>query len=98
MYKKSIYFNPKHRDSHYYLGTLYARIGDGRALSELKKVISIDPSFAPAYNDLAVVYASLVPPRWDLAKKYALTAQSLGFKVDSKFLELIENNLRKNEK
>ncbi len=98
MYKKSIYFNPKHRNSHYYLGTLYARIGDGRALSEFKKVISIDPSFAPAYNDLAVVYASLIPPRWDLARKYALIAKSLGFRVDNEFLKIIEDNLRKSEK
>ena len=92
MYKKAISFNPADSHLHYFLGSLYAEKGDGRALYEFKKAIEINPLFALAHNDLAVAYASMIPPRWRLAKKHAYIAKNLGFKVDKEFMELIEKN------
>jgi len=34
------------------------------------------------------------PPKWQEAKKEAQIAKSLGYKVNEKFLKLIEKNIR----
>jgi len=94
MYRKTLVLNPDDAASHYFLGALYAKEGDGRALIEFKEAIRLNSRFAQTHNDLAVTYASMNPPRWHLAKKEAQTAKSLGYKVNDKFLELIEKHVK----
>ncbi|OGX20490.1 MAG: hypothetical protein A2Y00_05130 [Omnitrophica WOR_2 bacterium GWF2_43_52] len=82
-------------DAHYYLGLLYAKKYDSRALYELKKTVLLAPDFEKAHNDLAVLYASMEPPQMALAREYAQKALSLGYPVDESFLKII--GLEKNE-
>ncbi|MCM8773964.1 MAG: tetratricopeptide repeat protein [Candidatus Omnitrophica bacterium] len=95
MYKKACSLRPNDFYLNYYLGSLYARLGYAKALSYLLKTIKLNPYFAPAHNDLAVLYASQSPPQRELAKKHAQIALSLGYPVDKDFLQLLENNFNR---
>ncbi len=97
MYRKAARFAPDNFSVHYSLGSLYAKTGDNRALYELKTAIRLNPGFAPAHNDLAVLYASMVPPRWKEAKEEAEKARALGYKVDENFLKMIHEHIKNGE-
>ena len=97
MYEKYLKAKPDDAKAHYFLGSLYGETGDGRALDELKRAISLKPDFAEAHNDLAVVYASVEPARWRLAAYHANKAVTLGYEVEKGFLALIEQHINGNE-
>ncbi|MCP4652155.1 MAG: tetratricopeptide repeat protein [Candidatus Omnitrophica bacterium] len=92
MYEKAAALQPNDAATHYFLGAAYAKMGDSRAINELKKAIYFNPRFHKAHNDLAIAYASLVNPKWKLAKKHAKIAKELGYKVKREFLELLNKN------
>ncbi|MBU1134521.1 MAG: tetratricopeptide repeat protein, partial [Candidatus Omnitrophica bacterium] len=93
MYQAALTLNPTDPYSHYFLGAIYAELGDNKALYEFRKAIELKPDYAPAHNDLAVLYASMSPPNWELAKKHAQIAKSLGFEVSESFLALVGENI-----
>jgi len=76
----------------YYLGSALAKLGRPQARQYLLKTIWLNPGFGAAHNDLAVFYASRVPPDWNKAKKNALRAKALGYPVDEKLLQTIEGH------
>ncbi len=88
-YEKSVSLNPAYSHAHYALAALYLRQSDRRALWHLKETVRIAPDFAQAHNDLAVLYASLIPPKIDLAVEHAKKALSLGYAVDEEFLKIL---------
>lgn len=91
-YYKALKLNPYHTLSNYALGSIYVMGGDTRGIKYLEKAIKLNPRFAKAYNDLAVAYASYNPPRWELAKKFAERAQTLGYPVAEGFLKYLYEN------
>ncbi len=90
-YQKAISLKPNYAYSHYLLGSIYAIIGDGNAIAELNKAVRLQPDLSEAHNDLSIAYASSVPPKWDLSRKHAKIAISLGYKVNENFLQLLED-------
>jgi len=95
LYEKAVLLDPGNAGAHYLLGAVYARLGNGRALDELKTAVLLDPALGAAHNDLAVVYASLVPPDWDAADEQVMAAQRLGCKVNAGLLRAIKNNIKR---
>ena len=88
-YKKSVELNPAEANSYYAIGRSYAQQLNSKALYYLKEAVRLNPSLAEAHNDLAVLYASMDPPKLDLSKEHALKALSLGYPVEKEFLKLI---------
>lgn len=94
LYQKTISLKSDDAASHYFLGMLYANSGDAKALNELKTAVELNPKFAEAHNDLAVIYASLNPPDWKMAKKHLNNARALGYPVDENLLQIVEKHLQ----
>ncbi|OQX84951.1 MAG: hypothetical protein B6D55_08100, partial [Candidatus Omnitrophica bacterium 4484_70.2] len=92
-YKKVISLKPYFMDVHYNLGRVYVQEGNPKAIEEFKIVLKLNPQDARVYNDLAVCYASLEPPNWQLAKKYVEEAKKRGYPVKKELIDLIEKNL-----
>lgn len=88
-YEKSLELNPDFAFTHYYLGKIYAKKSDGRSLAHLTRAIELSPNLAEAHNDLAVLYASMQPPRLELARQHARKALFLDYKVEEGFLRVI---------
>ncbi|MBU1811315.1 MAG: tetratricopeptide repeat protein, partial [Candidatus Omnitrophica bacterium] len=95
-YQKALSLNPACAYSHYALGRLYGKMGNFLALGELEKTIELDSNFARAHNDLAVLYASMNPPNWELAKKHIEIAKALGYSVKKTLLKEIGDGELKN--
>ena len=95
-YERTIKLVPQDHRAYYRLGIIYAqKLLNSQAEWYFKKTIQLSPDFAPAYNDLAVFYASMDPPHWRLAKEYSEKAKKLGYPVKEDFLNLIRENLFK---
>ena len=88
-YEKAASLKPNFVDVHYRLGTLYAQKANSRALWHFKEAIRLNSNFSEAYNNLAVLYASMEPPQLELARGHAKKALSLGYAVNKNFLRLI---------
>ena len=62
-FQRALSLGVERADVHYNLGNVYKQIGQyPTAVAELRKAIQEDSSFAPAYNSLTTVIASLMPP------------------------------------
>ncbi|MCP4650994.1 MAG: tetratricopeptide repeat protein [PVC group bacterium] len=95
-YKKVLEADPGHADARYNLGVAYQGKGDMiQAVVEYQKTIQINPAHAEAYNNLAVY--NYYENNFERAIDYADKALDLGYKVDSRFLEMIKIH-RKEEK
>jgi tetratricopeptide (TPR) repeat protein len=95
-YKKVIELAPGESKAYYRLGLIYSKkLLAKKAEWYFKKTIQLSPNFAPVYNDLATLYASMNPPNWELAKEYVEKAKELGYPIEEDFLKLIQENLSK---
>jgi tetratricopeptide (TPR) repeat protein len=75
---------PDYLGAHLNLGNMYFKKDlFPESAIHYKRVVEIDPRFAPAYNNLAVV--SFYQKNYELARKYLKKAEDLGFKVHAKF-------------
>ncbi len=89
-YKKAVLLNPVYYYSHYALGTLLAKKLDGpQALWHLRESVRLKPDFAEGYNNLAALYASMLPPQLKLAVEFVRKAVDYGYAVDKELLEKI---------
>lgn len=70
----------------------YAKSLNQEAISDLNQALKIEPNFAEAYNVRAQVYYTLED--FDQALADLEKAQSLGFKVDSDYLKLVQKRAR----
>jgi Flp pilus assembly protein TadD len=87
--KKAIDINPNLAEAHCGLGAAYCEKGMfDEAILECKKAIDINPNLAEAHNNLAVAY--YYKGQYDLAIKHCNRAIELGYKVDPKFLKVLE--------
>ncbi len=72
---------------YYELGLLYGKLGNPEAIEAFKKAIKFNPEFAAAHNNLAVTYANLNPPQFELARKHAKLALKYGYQVKPEVLK-----------
>ena len=76
--------------THHYLGIITSKQGNRtRAESEFTSALAIDPNYADAYFNLAVLYATGNPPDWTLARKNYQNALERGIKADPTLEKLL---------
>jgi len=84
--------NPKAR---HYLGVIASRMGlHDKAETQFKNAISLDPSYSSAYYNLAVLYATCDPPRFEEASRYYKEAIQNGAKRSQSMEQLLNHGLR----
>ena len=60
-------------------------------MEELQKAINLNPNYADAHFNIAVVYATYQPPAKDRAQEHYKIATSLGAAPDPTLEKLIKN-------
>jgi tetratricopeptide (TPR) repeat protein len=93
LYQEAIRIKPNDAGGHYFLASVYARLGDAKAITHFQRAIELNPRYCQAHNDLAVAYASLKNPEWRLADKEIEDAKALGCPVNKDFVALVKKNL-----
>ncbi|MDD5465667.1 MAG: tetratricopeptide repeat protein [Candidatus Omnitrophica bacterium] len=85
----AIHINPKYADAYFYRGVVYAdRYKFDEALLDYAKAIEIDPNLSYVYVNRAMVYFLI--KEYDKSWEDTHKAESLGYKVDEKFLESLK--------
>ena len=88
---KALAINPKNPTAHNYLGITASQKGwPEAAQKELETAVSLDASYADAYFNLAVVFATQQPPNKEEARKYYKRAVELGAEADAALEQLIK--------
>ncbi len=83
--------NPADARSHNTLAIVLKRIGwTNGAEAELQKALDLDPEYAEAHFNLAVLYLERKPPSLEMAGRHYRKARSLGAEPD----EIIEKQIR----
>jgi Tfp pilus assembly protein PilF len=76
--------DPKNAVAHNYLAIALGKKGDtAKAEESFRESLAIDPNYANAHFNLAVMYANAEPPSLQLAKKHYEKAKDLGAEPDS---------------
>ena len=89
-FEKSLSLNSKNARARHYLGVITSKLGlTDRAEKEFKSALAIDPDYGEADFNLAVLYATSDPPKWDLAKKHYQDAIKKGVKADPNLEKLL---------
>jgi tetratricopeptide (TPR) repeat protein len=95
LYHDALILNPRDAAAAYFLGSVLGRLGNDKAIYYLQTAIDLNPRSCEAHNDLAVAYASLKSPRWDMAQNEIKAAQENNCKVNTDLTVLIEKNAHK---
>jgi Tfp pilus assembly protein PilF len=61
-----------------------------KAETEFKAALAIDPSYGDAYFNLAVLYATWEPPKWDEARRNYQEALKKGIKANPDLERLLK--------
>jgi len=87
---KSLGLNPKSATAHNYLGITASQKGwQEAAEKELLEAVSENPNYADAHFNLAVIYATSLPPSKEQAKRHYAMATSLGANPDAALEKLL---------
>ena len=87
---QAIQLDPKNATAHNYLGITSSQKGwVEAALAELQKAIALNPKYADAQFNIAVIYATSQPPAKDQAQEHYDTAVALGASPDPALEKLI---------
>ncbi len=90
-FEKSLSIDPKQARAHHYLGVIASKMGiTERAEREFKGALAVDPSYGEADFNLAVLYATSSPPRWDEARKHYAEAIKKGGTPDPALEKLLK--------
>ena len=82
-FEKSLNINGKNARARHYLGVISSKMGLApRAEREFKAALAIDPGYGEAYFNLAVLYVTWDPPKWEEARKNYSEAVKAGVKPD----------------
>ena len=77
-FEKSLQLNPKHTDSHIYLGNISFKFKEyQKALDYNKKVLDLDPNYALAYFNSAMAYDAMKD--YGNPCKFFKSAKKLGY-------------------
>ena len=88
---RALAINPKNPTAHNYLGITVSQKGWPEvAHKELETAILLDPKYADAHFNLAVVLATNDPPDKESAGKYYQQARALGAERDESLEQLIK--------
>jgi tetratricopeptide (TPR) repeat protein len=89
-FEKSLELEAKNSRAHHYLGIIATQQGLlERAEREFKASLAIDPTYAEGYFNLAVLYVTWDPPKWDEAKKNYSEAVKKGLKPDANLEKIL---------
>ena len=76
-----------------YLGVAASQLGQfGKAEQSLRRAITVNPEYAEAHFNLAVIYATAKPPSIALAKRHYEKALELGSGPDARLDSLLRSN------
>lgn len=93
-FQKSLELDGKNPRARHYLGVIASKMGLAeRAEREFKATLAMDPDYGEAYFNLAVLYVTWDPPKWDDARKNYKEAIKKGVKPDAN-LEKIINDIK----
>jgi Flp pilus assembly protein TadD/predicted nucleic acid-binding Zn-ribbon protein len=88
---KALAINPKNATAHNYLGITASQKGwQEAAQKELETATALDPNYADAHFNLAVVFATQQPPNKESARKCYKRATELGAEPDSALEQMIK--------
>lgn len=89
-FESSLAVNKQNARAHHYLGISSTKLGLlDRAEREFKTALAIDPAYGDAHFNLAVLYVTLDPPRWDDARAQYQDALKKGVKPDPDLEKLL---------
>ena len=89
-FEKSLNINGKNARARHYLGVISSKMGLApRAEREFKAALAIDPGYGEAYFNLAVLYVTWDPPKWDEARKNYSEAVKAGVKPDANLEKIL---------
>ncbi len=90
-YNKILDIDPNNAEVYYNLGVIYADKGNKReALEFFKKAVQLNPNLGAAHNNLAAAY--YYNKDYDLAIRHCDRAIQLGYKVNSRLLQLLKQH------
>ena len=90
-YNKILEIDPNNAEVYYNLGVIYADKGNKReALEFFKKAVQLNPNLGAAHNNLAAAY--YYNKDYDLAIRHCDRAIQLGYKVNSRLLQLLKQH------
>jgi tetratricopeptide (TPR) repeat protein len=88
---RALAINPKNATAHNYLGITASQKGwQEAAQKHLETAVAFDPNYADAHFNLAVVFASQMPPNKEGARQHYKRAIELGAAPDSNLESLIK--------
>lgn len=91
LYRRAVEINPGSAKAYAALGSSYCLLGDNKmAVLSLKKAVQLNPNLGAAHNNLAVVY--YYNKNYDLAIRHCDRAIQLGYKVNSRLLQLLKQH------
>lgn len=74
-----------------YLGVASSQLGQfGKAEQSLRRAITVEPGYAEAHFNLAVIYATAKPPSIALAKRHYEKALELGAESDTRLASMLQ--------
>jgi len=90
---QSAALNPDHAETQNYLGITLSQKGQ-RAAAEvaLRKALLIQPTYANAHHNLAIIYATQKPPFLELARFHYQKSLSLGQPKNPEFEKILQGN------
>ena len=89
---RAIQRDPRNATAHNYLAITSSQKGwPEAALEEIQKAIAINPNYADAHFNIAVIYATNQPPSKDRAQEHYRIATSLGATPDPTLEKIIQN-------
>lgn len=91
-FEKSLAKNSRNARGRHYLGIISTKLNlPDRAEREFKTALAIDPAYGEAHFNLAVLYATWDPPRWDQARSEYQEAIKKGVQPDEALETLLKN-------
>jgi tetratricopeptide (TPR) repeat protein len=92
-FETSLARNPQNARAHHYLGISSTKLGLlDRAEREFKTALAIDPAYGDAHFNLAVLYITLDPPKWENARGEYQEALKKGVKPDPNLEKILNTS------